>query len=231
VVTGLKPGMATITAKQGELSGQAAVSVTAAMLKAITVTPTNPTLAKGTTQPFVATGTYSDDSKQDLTASVTWASSNAAVATISNAMGSKGLATAVAPGTATISAALGGASGNTTLTVTAAALVSISVTPAMASATKGGIQQFTATGVYSDQSTKDITTSVNWSSSNTAVATVSNAAGSQGLATAGDAGTATISAALGGLGGGATLTVTAAVLRSIAVTPANTSVAKGTTQK
>jgi hypothetical protein len=63
-------------------------------------------------------GTYSDGSTQNLTTTVTWSASNTGIATISNATGSKGLATAVSAGATTITAAAGGVSGTTTLTVT-----------------------------------------------------------------------------------------------------------------
>lgn len=92
-------------------------------LQAITVTPPNPTIQTGATQAFTATGHFSDGSTQNLTASVTWASSNTAVATISNQPGSQGRATGVAAGGATISATdpASNISGSTGLTVTAAA--------------------------------------------------------------------------------------------------------------
>jgi len=54
-----------------------------------------------------------------LTSQVTWASSNAAAVTISNAAGSNGLATSSGQGTSTISATSGGVSANTLLTVRA----------------------------------------------------------------------------------------------------------------
>src|SRR6185369_10064344 len=99
------------------------LTVTAATLQSIAVTPANPSLAKGLTQQFTATGTFSDNSTEDLTAQVTWASATPATATID----SSGLATAIALGTSTISATLGGVTGSTVLTVTAATLQSIAV--------------------------------------------------------------------------------------------------------
>src|SRR5262245_41212124 len=71
-------------------------------LQSIAVTPANPSIAKGATQQFTATGTFSDNSKQDLTNQVTWASATTSVATIT----SSGLATGVGTGTSTISATL-----------------------------------------------------------------------------------------------------------------------------
>ena len=55
-----------------------------ASLVSIAVTPANASIAKGTTQQFTATGTYSDSSTQNLTSSVTWTSSNTTVATITS---------------------------------------------------------------------------------------------------------------------------------------------------
>lgn len=93
-------------------------TISIVQLVEITITPANPAIANGTTQQFTATGTYSDGSTQDLTSSVTWASSNNAVATISNALVSKGLASGVGAGSTTISATLNAVSGSTTLMVT-----------------------------------------------------------------------------------------------------------------
>ena len=73
-------------------------------------------------------------------------------------------------------------------------LISIKITPANPSIAIGASQQFTATGTYSDASTQDLTSTVIWRSSNNMVATISNAAGSKGLAVGVRNGVATISA-------------------------------------
>ncbi len=145
----------------------------------IAVTPAIPSVAKGLTQQFTATGTYADGSTADLTNLVTWASATPSVATIS----STGLAQSLATGTTNITATLGSVTSPTdTLTVTAAVLTSIAVAPASPSVAKGLAQQFTATGTYTDGSTANLTSQVTWASATTSVATVSNASGSQGLA-------------------------------------------------
>ncbi len=95
--------------------------MTPATLVSLAVTPANPSIADGTTKQFTATGTYSDGTTQNLTTTAAWSSSYTSVATISNASGSNGLATAVGAGTTTITAASGSVSGSTTLTVTAVA--------------------------------------------------------------------------------------------------------------
>ncbi len=100
------------------MSGEIAV-VPVTTLNSIAVTPANPSIAAGTTEQFMATGTYSDGTTQNLTSQVTWASANTSVATISNASGSQGKATAVAPGTSAISATLNSVTGSTVLTASA----------------------------------------------------------------------------------------------------------------
>lgn len=229
--TAVATGSTTIRAARGSVTGDAAVNVTAATLSSISVTPDPATIHKGTSQQFTATGVYSDSTTQDITTQVTWSSANTAIATISNSDGSRGLAQGVAEGSTTIRAALSGVTGTASVTVDAAVLQSIAVSPANKSVAKGVSVQYAAIGTYSDNSTHDITTSVTWTSDNTAVATISNASGSQGLASTLDVGTANITAALNGLAGATSLTVTAKTLSSISVAPANQSIAKGANQQ
>jgi hypothetical protein len=177
-------------------------------LTSIAVTPANPTILVGATQQFAATGTYSDGSTMNLTSQATWSSSSATTVSVS----ASGLATAVSAGTATLSAALAGVKGSTTLTVTApATLSSIAVTPANPNLLAGAAQQITATGTYSDGSTKNVTSQASWTSSNTTVATMN----ASGLATALSAGSTTIKAALAGVTGSTLLTVQA---QAVAIT-------------
>jgi hypothetical protein len=95
---------------------------TASPLSSISVTPANPSITKGKTQQFTATGVYADGTARDITDIVSWSSSTTSVANISNAVSSNGLATLVAVGTTTIAASSRGLSGSTTLTVTPAPL-------------------------------------------------------------------------------------------------------------
>jgi hypothetical protein len=194
---------ATVSACTGSTCGTTTVTVGAAVLASIAVTPTNLLLTTGNTQQFTATGTYSDGSTQNLTGSVTWGSSATGVATIA----SGGLAMGVAEGTSSISAMMSSITGATTLTV-APVLTSLAVTPPTPSIALGATQQFTATGTFTDLSTLNLTNIVTWSSTAQGVATISNTSGAQGLATTTGLGTTTITAALGATSGTAALTVT-----------------------
>jgi len=180
------------------------------VLVSIEVTPAEASIEVGSTQQFTATGTYEDESTADITSEVTWVSSNTSVATIE-----AGLATGLSEGTTDITANSNGKESNTaTLTVTAPPdLVSIAVLPDVASIEVGSTQQFTATGNYSDGSTKDITSDVIWVSSNTEVATIE-----AGLATGESVGTAYITADLDGVTSKqAVLTVTPTTIKTILI--------------
>lgn len=224
-VTGLAPGSAVLTATMKGVSATYKLTVSSATPTAITITPADPTLAKGLTKQFTATGTFSDTTTQDLTFDATWASSDATVASVSDAAASKGLATSLAPGTTTISATFGGISGTTLLTATAPVLQSIAVTPANPSALSLTLNRFTATANYSDGTTSDITSQVTWASSNTSVTPAPTA----GVTTTSAPGTTTISATLPGtISGSTTLTVTGGTLDSFSISPSSQALATGT---
>ncbi|PYX51407.1 MAG: ATP-dependent DNA ligase, partial [Acidobacteria bacterium] len=176
------------------------------------------------TQQFTATGTYSDASTKNITASVTWTSSNTGVGTVG---ATTGLATGVSAGTTQITATLGAVvSPADTLTVNAITLQSIATTPSNPSIFQSQTQQFTATGNYNDGSSKNITTSVAWASSNPTVATVDAALG---LATGVSPGTTQITATQGTVvSPGSTLTANSPLNPSISPAQTQQFIATGT---
>src|SRR6202795_2721709 len=100
-------------------------------LTGIMISPASAQLAKGTAQQFTATAKYNDGTSPDITSLVAWNSTQSATATASSSPGTQGLALAVSPGSTSISASLGPVSSSpSSLTVSNANLVSISVTPA-----------------------------------------------------------------------------------------------------
>ena len=116
---------------------------------------------------------------------VNWSSSNESVATVS----SSGLVTAVAAGSATITAtsqANSAKSATCAVTVTAIPVESVSLNKTSTTLTVGATETLTATVLPNNASNKSVT----WSSSDTSVATVTNAGLVRGVA----AGTATITA-------------------------------------
>ena len=229
-VTGARTGTLTVTDDAGNSPQTASLTGTGSTtgLQSIAITPSTPSVVVGSTQQFTATGTFSGGTTYDLTKSVSWSSTKATVATVSNSAGTQGLASAVAAGTTTIKAMSNKITGSATLTVTApVTLLSIAVTPALSSISLGTQQQFTATGNYSDGTTQNLTSSVTWSSSATGVATINGG----GLASSAAIGTTTISATSGAVTGMTALTVGLPALASIVVTPGLPTIALGTRQQ
>jgi len=150
-------------------------------LTALAVTPVNPKILRNGTKQFIATGSYSDGTAQDLTASVTWSSATSANVTIT----AGGLATGIATGTSVILASKGTIKGDTTLTVNdtpTPTLVALHVAPTSASLAKSATRQFTATGSYTDGTSSDMTNAVVWTSGTPEVASVSGSGLVTGLA-------------------------------------------------
>jgi uncharacterized protein YjdB len=202
-VTAQSQGNATITAQLGSLNANCAIVVDGSPLTSIRVSPQTASIPQQTELAFVATGTFADGNTQDLTTSVLWTSSAASVATVSNLPATMGEATGLEPGTATITALFGGQLGTATLTVTSATATSLRVSPAATNLEHGSVTRFTALAEFSDGTTRDVTSSVTWTSSNASVAVVTPT----GIATSTSSGMTTVTATMNDLSGTAFLMV------------------------
>jgi len=224
VATCVAAGQAIITATAGSVNASTLLTVTEGTLKSITVSPARSSMVAGAIQQFTATGTFSDNSQRDVTASVSWSSSKPAVATI----GSNGMADALTSGQVTITAGQGSVTGTANLTVATATLAAIQLSPQSPSLIAGGTQQFSATGIFSNGSSTDISANVTWNSSASTVATMSNT--SNGLAVSTGTGATRVSASLGALTASTILTVEDHLL-SLAIAPPTVSLATGDSQQ
>jgi uncharacterized protein YjdB len=185
-ITAVSIGSANITASEGGVtSAPATITVTAAELTTLAITPAAPHVALGFTATLAADGLYTDGTHVDP-ATVMWSSDETQYATVAN-----GVVTPIAVGMATIHAHVGALDATTVVSVSAATLVSIAVTPNPASVVPTGTIALTATGTFSDATTLNITQNTAWQS--TANATVSTT-GTRGIVTGGAVGDATITA-------------------------------------
>jgi uncharacterized protein YjdB len=219
----------TVTATYSGLTATATLTVSAATPTKLVITPPSPSIQVGQTQAFVATLVYDDNTTSIVTAQATWSTSDPSVATITTAggggpggggPGGGGTATAIAAGSATITATSSGLTGTATLTVTDPPLDSIQVTTVNPDIPVGATVQFTATAVFKDNSTRNVTALATWSSSSSSTAVVANSGGTIGRASALAAGSTTISATYQGVTGTYQLKVASGV-QSISVTPTN----------
>ena len=139
------------------------------------------TLAVGEEQPLTAT--VLPDNAENKT--VAWSSSDTKIATVSDA----GLVTAVAVGSATITARADGKSATCAVTVEPTAVESVTLDKTELTLHRGGTETLTATVLPEDATDPKVV----WTTSDEAIATVSDA----GLVTAVAPGSATITAAAG----------------------------------
>jgi uncharacterized protein YjdB len=180
------------------------IGCSSSQVDTLTISPAMQSLAVGATVQFTATGVITHgkhpSSSENVTALVSWTSSAPSVAAIS----ATGLATAVSPGTTTITASMAGFGGtlSTTATVTVTGtgggttpgnvdITSVTIIPGSQSvASPGQTSAFIAIGATSNGATEDVTSLVAWTSSSPSIGTVSAA----GVATGVSQGTTTITA-------------------------------------
>jgi trimeric autotransporter adhesin len=223
VLTAKSSGTVSITATMNSISGSSQLTIAPALVS-IAITPVGARIARETALQFTATGSYTDNSTQNITGSVNWSSSNASVATISNTSPTKGLVHGISAGNVTIRASSGSISGTANLGVTSAAATSLAIAPTNASLPLDVSQQFTATATFSDGTSQDVTDVVSWSSQNSSIATITVS----GLATAKSIGTTNIAATFESTSASTSLTVDASDLKSISIELAKGSIAQGT---
>jgi hypothetical protein len=142
-------------------------------LLGIGITPNSPKVTSGEMIQFVATGFFADRRTQDITDLVTWVSTDEAVVDISGGLDAEGEGLTAAAGQATISALLDGIESNSArVTVTAATVVELVITPDVVAVHEGDEVTVSAEAVFSDGSHGDVTGTVRWITGNPAVVIV-----------------------------------------------------------
>jgi trimeric autotransporter adhesin len=223
LATANSSGTVNVVASQGPISGGNTLIVGLPTLVSIALLPQGITLTPAHSAQLKAVGTYSDTSTQDISAAVTWSANPGGIVAVS----SSGLATGKGLGTATVTAAANTVSATGAITVLAPTLTSISITSSQASIPLGENQPFSAMGRYNDGSTRNLTRSVQWASSDSAVLSFSNG----NIATATAVGTTVVTATLGTVIGTTLLNVNAPAVISFSVAPVNLVLIPGASQQ
>lgn len=223
-INAIQAGNIQVFASKGSNSSQASITISPAQIESIVLTPPLISIAKGTQNEVHVTAIFTDKSHLDITNQVSWTSSDSAVAAISpdeqNVM-------ALDLGTATLTAEIDSHSATSSITVSDAILTEIKVLPINSDLPKGLTRQYSAQGTYSDGSVQDISTQVIWSSSDSAISSISNADISTGLASALTLGQTNITATLGSISKTTSLTIQDAVLTALEIQPGTLTIAKG----
>ena len=200
LVTSLAIGNATISASSSGLASSAAFTATAVAVASITASPTSSTLDVGQTAQLTAV--VRGVNGETLTdRPVVWASADPAIATVSQ----RGVVTAIASGSTTVTAAVEGQTASVAVSVKALPpppIATISVTLNAASVLVG--QSTQAVAVTKDAAGNVLEgRQITWSSNDPSLATVN----SSGVITAIAAGSVTILASAEGKVGAATLRI------------------------
>lgn len=206
-VTAIASGQTTVLATAEGRSGTMALTVLPAAVA--TVSLDQPTVRLYPSQTTTIKATLKDSRGNTLTdRAVGWTSLNPAVATVSGA----GVVTAVAMGTATITATSEEKTATAAVSIVAVPIATLAVTPATVSLYPTNTRQLTATA--KDSAGNDLTgRPVSWTTSNPAVATVSGA----GFVTALAVGAATITATSEGKTATAAMVVKLVPVQSVAI--------------
>jgi Bacterial Ig-like domain (group 2) len=184
-------------------------------LSSITITPASPSLTTvGQQQQLTATGTYSDGTTQNITASsgTAWTSSDTTAVTVNNTGLIKAVsltATSSVTITVTNTSSTGAVSGTATVCVGSTCTTSSSITVtcdgcignSISLSASGGTVQFTAS-----QNGTDVSPEATWTSSNSGVVSITSNGG--GIASLVGTGNATITANVSGAVGSVTISVT-----------------------
>lgn len=223
LVSAVTVGTSVITATVDGVATTATFTVTTIPVTSVSVSPTQLSLTTGgSAQLSVAAAAATTVAGTNRP--ISWSTNNAAVASVD----ANGVVTAVGAGNALITATVEGVAASASVSVAApppAPVASIAVAFSPSSIGPGATSQATAT--LRDAAGTVITgKSVQWSSVDPTMATVS----ASGVVTAIGAGSATITAAVDGITGAATLSITAAPpapVANVVVAVAPTTVAAG----
>lgn len=203
-LAGGEEGTAIITATRGSVVARGEIQVVAAVLEALALTPPGGTVGYGGALVMRVDGEYSDGASRDVTREVEWSSSSPGVGIMSAA--DKGRFVSFSEGSTTITAALGGVRATVEITVSPPAVAFLEVSPNNIVIGLGDTQQMSARAVLTDESRRDYTSRVSWSSSDETILVVSAA----GVITAVSGGQARITASLDGVSASVTARVVAA---------------------
>ena len=158
-------GTATITATYGTVSQSMTVTLVSPTINSLVLTPYAPTLgpeAQTYQQAWAHVTAGGQNYLFDATQTATWATSNSAVANVSNI--NKGQTQGVAAGSASITATQGGVTGTNSITVSSSNFSALSLSPQRQELALGATARFRATLLHSSSKLQERNLASFWNS-------------------------------------------------------------------
>lgn len=232
---GLAPGVANITAElsspAGPISDTATLEVRPApQAVSLDIFPPEAVYSLGSTEDYRAILTYDDGSIENVTLNADWELDQeppiiAAYEALTPALPKTrdldeyGTAIAIRLGSDFLRARINGLEAKSRVEVRVGELIDLRIEPRSERIVVDTTLAYKAIGIYSDGRAEDLTKIVNWTSSSTGVASISNTATSRGIAQGKTPGVTTIGATLETFSDSTSLTVVIADIRKIDLFP------------
>lgn len=223
-IKALKPGTCLVTARYKNLDIDFKVEVKAKQVSSIEIVPK--ALALGVATRFRLAINYDNFTQTDITEGIQWQSNNASYLLAASDGASSGIFTGQAVGTVGMKAEYQGLSVVGRTLVQMPSIRSISVTADSNSLLLGSSSPVKAMATFMNGTVFDISSSVQWSVSDTSIASIN----STGTMEAIYPGEVTVRAAYGNVFGEESFTVSSVVFKSYRIEPSSASIPLGMTQ-
>jgi len=221
IITLNQLGDFSLTATYNNISFTRSLIVQNPSLESIKITPLSSAVFENDRIQLKVEGFYTNNAIKNLTNEVIWSSENPSIISVSNAINREGILLGLSTGFSTITATLGGYTDTLEIEVVNAELSDIEINLKPVTLSKSTYVNLTAIGIYSDNTRKDVTKEVSWSSDNSSIVTIDNAATISGRAFAKSVGSAKITAQLNDKSDATQITVNESTLVELIIEPNN----------
>ncbi|WP_413576687.1 PA14 domain-containing protein [Bdellovibrio sp. HCB290] len=215
LVNAIAGGTANVMAEVGSISASRAITVSNSSVSSISLSPALLNGSLGMSQNIRAMAVLSDGSMTDVTGSAAWALSDASIASFT-----AGLVQFLNSGNTNISATLGAGTATGLIKVSSKKLNSLTLSDNAISLPVGGQKKVTVTANYDDNTTETVNDLVQWVIADTQVVNLKNTDHQRGTLITQGAGTSAVQVLWQGKTASLSVTVTAATVSTIRLSPA-----------
>jgi len=211
-----KEGTTNLNCLYGELSCSTPITILPAILQSINLDSPTPSLIAGEELIINASGNYSDETVKNINAEVVWLSGDDAIFEVV-IVNSDVKLIGKSEGSAKLSVSLNGITTEVSVNVTAndKVLAKLYIHPHDVKMVANSKESLRVVGIYTNNTSEDLTNQVSWRSMDDSIISVSNEAGSNGSIAALTEGQTILEASLNGISHGIPTTVFESSIKSI----------------